>query len=166
MEENCPMKHLHSYWRMEYIDAPKLLNGNGKLFSELPNKSDEEAFIVLRTPFTYIVLNRYPYNAGHLLVVPLREVVNLKDLDSDELTDFMQCIIKAQDILTKALKPQGFNIGFNVGPASGAGIPAHLHCHIVPRWTGDTNFMPVISHTKVIPESLKAMWKRLREFTN
>lgn len=165
MEENCPMNHLHSYWRMEYVESPKALGDNGDLFSNLPKaKNDEEVLILLRSKYTYIVLNRYPYNAGHLLIVPYREVFSLKDLNAEELSDFMTIVIKAQDILTEAIKPQGFNIGFNIGSAAGAGIPKHLHCHIVPRWQGDTNFMPVLSNTKVLPESLNAMWKRLREF--
>lgn len=167
MEESCPMKHLHSYWRMEYIGAPKPLNNDQKLFSNLSrSENDEEVLILFRSEHSYIVLNRYPYNAGHLLVVPLREVPSLKELSSEELSDLMNMVIKSQDILNRGIKPHGFNIGFNIGAASGAGIPQHLHCHVVPRWNGDTNFMPVLSNTKVLPESLKSMWKRLREFVD
>lgn len=167
MDEACPIKHLHSYWRMDYVAAPKPLNKNEKLFLNLPkSQNDEETLILFRSKYSYIVLNKYPYNAGHLLVVPFREVTDLKDLSNEELSDLMQMIIKSQDILTQALQPQGFNIGFNIGEASGAGIPGHLHCHIVPRWKSDTNFMPVLTNTKVLPESLHNMWKRLREFTN
>lgn len=167
MEETCPMKQLHSYWRMEYVGAPKPLNDDQKLFSNLPKaENDEEVFILFRSKHSYIVLNRYPYNAGHLLVVPYREVSSLKDLSHEELSDLMSMVIKGQDILTQGIQPHGFNIGFNIGAASGAGIPKHLHCHVVPRWNGDTNFMPVLSNTKVLPECLKSMWKRLREFVN
>lgn len=163
MENDCPMKYLHSYWRMDYIEAPKSTDDN--LFSNLVNaKNDEDALIVFRSTHTFIVLNRYPYNAGHLLIVPYRVVPSLKDLSSEELLDFMNMVIKAQDILTQAIKPQGFNIGFNVGKAAGAGIPNHIHCHVVPRWEGDTNFMPVLSNTKVLPQSLHAMWQRLQKF--
>lgn len=165
MEQDCPMKHLHSYWRIEYVEAPKATDD--QLFSNLANsKNDEEALIVLRSTHTFIVLNRYPYNAGHLLIVPYRSLPSLKDFSQEECLDFMQMIIKAQDILTQAIHPHGFNIGFNIGKAAGAGIPNHIHCHIVPRWEGDTNFMPVLSNTKVLPEGLHAMWKRLKQFSH
>lgn len=163
MEKDCPMKHLHSYWRMDYIETPKKSEAN--LFSNLAHsKNDEEALIVFRSTHNFIVLNKYPYNAGHLLVVPYREVGALKDLNDEELSDFTKMVIKAQEILTQALKPHGFNIGINIGSAAGAGIPNHIHCHIVPRWEGDTNFMPVLSDTKVLPQSLQAMWQRLKKF--
>lgn len=166
MENDSPMKHLHSYWRIDYIETPKDTENNHNLFSNLANaKNDEEALIVLRSTYSFIVLNKYPYNAGHLMVVPFRAVSSLKELSTEELLDFMNMVIKSQDILTQAIKPQGFNIGFNIGSAAGAGIPNHIHCHIVPRWEGDTNFMPVLSNTKVLPQSLHAMWERLRKFT-
>lgn len=167
MEESSPIKHLHSYWRMDYVVAPRPLDKDEKLFFNLPKtQNDQEALILFRSKHCYIVLNRYPYNAGHILVVPFREVGDLKDLSSEELSDLMQMVIKSQDILTKGIQPQGFNIGLNIGKASGAGIPNHLHCHVVPRWSGDTNFMPVLTNTKVLPESLQTMWKRLHEFVN
>lgn len=167
MEKNSPMKYLHSYWRIDYVEAPKATDNNDKLFSNLANaKDDKDALILFRSTHTFIVLNRYPYNVGHLLVVPYREVPSLKELSTEELLDFMSMVIKAQDVLTQAIKPQGFNIGFNIGSAAGAGIPKHMHCHVVPRWEGDTNFMPVLSNTKVLPQSLDAMWERLRKFTH
>ena len=106
-------------------------------------------------------MNRYPYNAGHLLVLPFREVAELELLETEERHELMDLIIKAQQILTRALRPNGFNTGFNFGNAGGAGIPCHLHCHVVPRWEGDTNFMPVIGNTRVLPDSMDAMWERL-----
>lgn len=167
MEQDCPMKHLHSYWRIEYVEAPKATDENDKLFSNLAHSKDDEAsLIVLRSTHSFIVLNKYPYNAGHLLVAPYRAVAALKDFSQEELLDFMNMVIKAQAMLTQAIKPHGFNIGFNVGKAAGAGIPNHIHCHIVPRWDGDTNFMPVLSNTKVLPEALHAMWKRLQQFSH
>jgi ATP adenylyltransferase len=167
MEKDCPMKQLHSYWRIEYVEAPKTTDDNDKLFSKLANsKNDEEALILFRSTHTFIVLNKYPYNAGHLLVVPYREVPLLKNFSQEELLDFMNMVIKAQDILTQAIKPQGFNIGLNIGKAAGAGIPQHIHCHIVPRWEGDTNFMPVLGNTKVLPQALHSMWKRLKQFSH
>ena len=110
-----------------------------------------------------IVMNRYPYNAGHLLVLPYREVAQLEDMAKEERHELMDLIVKAQEILTNALRPDGFNTGFNFGKAAGAGIPCHLHCHVVPRWHGDTNFMPVIGHTRVLPDSMDLMWERLNQ---
>ena len=137
---------------------------SGNLFLRLPEQDDETALIVYRSSLNYIVMNRYPYNAGHLLIVPFREVNNLRDMTSEERTDHMDMIVKSQDILDQAIKPHGYNVGYNLGIAAGAGIPTHLHCHIVPRWDGDTNFMPVIGETSVLPEAMESMWKHLREF--
>jgi ATP adenylyltransferase len=158
------MQHLHAYWRMEYIEAPK---GEtfGNPFAEMPQRGDDKTTHILhRAKHSYIVLNRFPYNAGHLLVVPYREVAELAQLTADERLDFMDTVVAGQEILRCALKPDGFNIGFNLGAAAGAGIPRHLHAHIVPRWNGDTNFMPVLGETRVLPQSLDAMWARLRQF--
>ena len=157
------MERLHSYWRMEYIEAPRNPEGENP-FVALPKLgNDKEAYIVHRGETVYLVLNRFPYNAGHLLAVPYREVSSLAQLDPAERSELMETITWAQEVLTKAIDPDGFNIGFNIGEAAGAGIPSHLHCHIVPRWEGDTNFMPVIGETRVLPQSLDAMWERLRE---
>lgn len=157
------MDHLHAYWRMEYIKAPDAEKIRGNPFVELPKLSDEAALIVKRSTHNYIVLNKFPYNAGHLLVIPFREVPELDELTADERADHFEMIIQAKAILNRALNPHGFNIGYNFGCAAGAGIPTHLHCHLVPRWDGDTNFMPVLGETRVLPEALKTMWKRLHE---
>lgn len=109
------------------------------------------------------MLNRFPYNAGHLLAAPFRQVDSLPRLNPAERVELTDLIAWAQEILQKAIQPDGFNIGFNIGGDAGAGIPSHLHCHIVPRWRGDTNFMPVVNNTRVLPESLDAMWTRLHE---
>jgi ATP adenylyltransferase len=155
------MQHLHAYWRMEYIEAPKGPSF-GNPFRELPLLNDDRAaLIVFRSTLTYLVLNRFPYNAGHLLVVPFREAPDLADLTTDERVDFFNTLIAGQDILRRALKPDGFNIGFNLGSAAGAGIPGHLHAHIVPRWNGDTNFMPVLGQTRTLPQALDSTWERL-----
>lgn len=156
------MEHLHAYWRMEYIEALKG-PGDRNPFSSLPKLGDDAAaFIVHRSEHCYLVLNRFPYNGGHLLAVPFREVAELELLTSDERTDLFETIVLGKRLLGAALNPDGFNIGFNFGSAAGAGIPSHLHAHIVPRWGGDTNFMPVIGNTRVLPESLKGMYDRLR----
>lgn len=160
---NHAHENLHAYWRMPYILAPKSNEAELNPFAQLPKQTDAESLILVRRTHNYIVLNRYPYNAGHLLVVPYREVSNLQELQTTELHEHIDCVVEAQNILTQALKPDGFNTGYNFGKAAGAGIPKHLHCHIVPRWNGDTNFMPVIGNTRVLPDALDSMWERLRD---
>lgn len=159
------MEHLHAYWRMEYIEAPRDQPG-GNPFTELPALGDDTAALILhRSPLSYLVLNRYPYNAGHLLAVPFRCVADLTELDAPERADLMDEIIFGKEVLRAALKPDAFNLGFNLGAAAGGSIP-HLHAHIVPRWNGDTNFMPVIGQTRVLPASLETMYARLKEFAD
>ena len=156
------MDHLHAYWRMEYIETPRLPEGSN-VFAELPKLgNDAEALIIHRSKLSYLILNRYPYNAGHLLAVPFRAVSEIENLDAAERADLMDEIILGKKILAEALKPNAFNVGFNLGAAAGGSIP-HLHAHIVPRWNGDTNFMPVIGQTRVLPQSLAAMYARLKE---
>ena len=155
------MNHLHAYWRMEYIEAPREKHG-GNPFTDLPALGDDNAaFIIHRSRLSYLILNRYPYNAGHLLAVPYRNAADLSGLTAAERVDLMDEIIFGEEVLRAALKPNAFNIGFNLGAAAGGSIN-HLHAHIVPRWNGDTNFMPVIGRTRVLPQSLKAMYRRLR----
>ena len=155
------MQQLHAYWRMEYIEAPRYPARMKRPFTELPElRDDRTALIVHRAAKSYLVLNRFPYNPGHLLAVPFREVTGLEELTSAESSSLMAEIVFAKKLLTAALKPDGFNIGFNLGSAAGGSI-AHLHAHIVPRWNGDTNFMPVIGQTRTLPQSLEATWERL-----
>jgi len=154
------MQQLHPYWRMDYIEAPRY-PATKKPFTELPALGDDRAaLIVHRSPLSYLLLNRYPYNPGHLLAVPLREVVELEELNAAERADLMDLIVTAQALLRASLKPDGFNIGFNLGSVAGGSIP-HLHAHIVPRWNGDNNFMPVLGQTRVLPQALDATWERL-----
>jgi len=156
------MNHLHAYWRMEYIEAPREKFGS-KPFTALPALGDDAAALIIhRSSLSYLILNRFPYNAGHLLAVPFREVADLADLNAAERADLMDEIITGKEILRVAFKPDAFNLGFNLGSAAGGSI-AHLHAHIVPRWHGDTNFMPVIGQTRVLPQSLEATYRRLRE---
>lgn len=162
------MNYLHAYWRMAYIEAPKEERGpkSDDPFSEIPKVADEKSVHLLyRGKTGYLVLNTFPYNAGHLLAIPYRAVPTLADLTPDERADLMDLIILGQKILSDALRPHGFNVGFNFGSSAGAGIPKHLHCHIVPRWEGDSNFMPVIADTRTLPASLDMMWDRLKKFT-
>ena len=155
------MQQLHAYWRMEYIEAPRYPARMKRPFTDLPALGDDHAaFIVHRARHTYLILNRFPYNPGHLLAVPYREVTDIEDLKPAESADLMAAIIYGKKLLQTAIRPDGFNIGFNLGSAAGSSIP-HLHAHIVPRWNGDTNFMPVIGQTRTLPQSLEVMWSRL-----
>ncbi len=155
------MQQLHAYWRMSYVEALKSPM-DSKLFTELPALNDDRAALILhRSRLTYLLLNRYPYNPGHLLAVPFRAAADLPDLAPAERIDLMDIIILAQEVLRAAVRPDGFNIGFNLGPPAGGSI-THLHAHIVPRWSGDNNFMPVIGQTRVLPQALAATYDRLR----
>jgi len=155
------MQQLHAYWRMDYIEAPRYPAALKRPFTELPALGDDRAALIIhRTPLTYLLLNRFPYNPGHLLAVPYREVTDLEELTPAERADLMEEMTFAKRLLTAALRPDGFNLGFNLGSAAGGSI-AHLHAHIVPRWNGDNNFMPVLGQTRVLPQSLEATWERL-----
>jgi len=123
-------------------------------FCEVPARSDADALIIGRGELTYAVLNLYPYNPGHLMVVPYRHVADYTDLSTDEVAEVALFTQRAMAALRSAARPQGFNIGINQGTVGGAGIAAHLHQHVVPRWGGDMNFMPVIGQTKVLPQLL------------
>lgn len=156
------MQQLHAYWRMEYIEAPRYPAEMKRPFTDLPKLGDDRAaLIVHRSTLSYLILNRFPYNPGHLLAVPFREVSALPELSSEERADLFEEIIVGQQLLAEALKPEGFNIGFNLGFAVAGGSIAHLHGHIVPRWNGDNNFMPVLAQTRILPQSLEATWEKL-----
>lgn len=156
------MQQLHAYWRMEYIEAPRYPPAMKRPFTELPAMGDDRAaLIVHRSKLSYLILNRFPYNPGHLLAVPFREVVALEELNRDERADLFEEIILGQQLLSAALKPEGFNIGFNLGQAVAGGSIPHLHGHVVPRWNGDNNFMPVLGQTRLLPQSLEATWEKL-----
>jgi len=145
---------------MSYVEAPKSPK-NGRLFLDLPAQGDDRAALILhRSSRSYLVLNRFPYNPGHLLAVPFRAVVDLAELTAAERADLMDTIVLGQAVLRAALRPDGFNVGFNFGAAAGGSIP-HLHAHIVPRWNGDTNFMPVLGQTRLLPQALESTYDRL-----
>lgn len=154
------MSQLHPYWRMEYIEAPRM-PAFKRPFTELPALGDDRAaLIVHRSPLSYLMLNRFPYNPGHLLAIPFREITDLDELTAEESADLFATIGFGKKILASALKPDGFNLGFNLGSASGGSI-AHLHGHVVPRWNGDNNFMPVLGQTRILPQALESTWERL-----
>ena len=156
------MDSLHAPWRIEYILArkPELKEG---LFARIAQSSDDAAnLVIVRDRSCFALLNRYPYNGGHLMVVPYKEVPDMNGLTDDELADLWKLVRRCTNALTAAMKPDGFNIGINLGKVAGAGIADHLHIHIVPRWSGDTNFMPVIAHTGVVPDALNEIAANLR----
>jgi ATP adenylyltransferase len=156
------MPQLHAYWRMEYIEAPRYPAKMQRPFTELPALGDDRsALIVHRSRLSYLILNRFPYNPGHLLAVPFREVHDLPQLDPAERADLFDEIVLGQELLAAALKPDGFNVGFNLGASVAGGSIDHLHAHIVPRWNGDSNFMPVIGQTRILPQSLNATWEKI-----
>ena len=156
------MEKLWAPWRMKYILNIK----NKKCFlcrSAREKRQDRKNYVLLRGSSCFVVLNAFPYNNGHLMVAPYRHIGKMEKLRVEELKELMELSVQAISILKKALKPDGFNLGINLGKVSGAGLVNHLHFHIVPRWDGDTNFMPVLGDTKIISQSLEETYKRLRK---
>lgn len=154
------MKKLWAPWRMEYILQPK---PQGCIFCDKPKQEqDRENLILYRGKTCFVIMNFYPYNNGHLMVVPYRHIAKLDKLSMQEQTEMMQTVAKAGTILEKTMHCEGLNIGMNLGRVAGAGIDEHLHFHIVPRWNGDTNYMPVIGHTKVLSQGLNESWDLLK----
>jgi ATP adenylyltransferase len=157
------MEALHAPWRIEYVLGPKGPTSDLSIFTRIAQSSDDEAnYILVRDKSCYAVLNSYPYTGGHLMVVPYRQTPDFDGLTEDEMTDLLRLMRRCQAALRKVMKPDGFNIGVNLGRVAGAGITEHLHIHVVPRWNGDTNFMPVIADTTVLPEALKDVAAKLR----
>jgi ATP adenylyltransferase len=156
------MEPLHAPWRIEYILAPKPENAES-IFARIAQSDDDEAnYVIARDRTCYALLNMYPYTGGHLLIVPYRQAPDLNALTDEELADLMKLTRRCQNALTRVMKPDGFNIGINLGKVAGAGVLGHLHIHIVPRWQGDTNFMPVLGSTVVVPEALRDVAAKLR----
>jgi ATP adenylyltransferase len=146
---------------MEYVSAAG--DSEGCIFcDQLAAGDDHAAHILYRGGKAFVMLNAFPYNTGHLMVAPLRHVAELHDLDSTELACLMELTSMSVDIVKEAMTPEGFNVGMNLGAVAGAGVPGHLHIHVVPRWGGDTNFMAVVSETKVLPEMIADTDAKLR----
>jgi ATP adenylyltransferase len=156
------MKRLWAPWRMEYIAGKQK---PGCLFCRvIQNPDDPDAELVVSRPEgALVILNKFPYNPGHTMVAPVAHVRGLENLDDEQTTHLMRALRKTVDVLRDTMNPEGFNVGANVGRAAGAGIPDHVHFHVVPRWNGDTNFMPVIDDVKVIGEALTATAAKVRE---
>jgi ATP adenylyltransferase len=156
------MESLHAPWRIEYILAPKPALTDS-LFTQIAQSNDDEGnYVLARDRSCYALLNAYPYTGGHLMVVPYKQAADLDGLTDEELTDLMKLTRRCKAALTQVMRPDGFNIGINLGKVAGAGIVGHLHLHIVPRWQGDTNFMPVLAKTTVMPQALKELAAQLR----
>lgn len=156
------MESLHAPWRIEYILAPKPEMPTS-LFTQIAHSSDDVAnLVVVRDRTCFALLNRYPYNGGHLLVVPYKASPDLDGLTDEELADLWKLTRRCLNALKQEMKPDGFNVGVNLGKVAGAGILEHVHIHIVPRWLGDTNFMPVLANTSVVPQALTELAAQLR----
>jgi ATP adenylyltransferase len=157
------VERLWTPWRMEYIDSAKdESSDDGCIFCDKPTTgNDEAAFILARTTKAFALLNAYPYNPGHLMVAPFRHVGELEDLQPDELAETTELLQSSIRALKEVSEPHGFNLGMNLGRVAGAGIPGHVHWHLVPRWNGDTNFMAVLGETRVLPELLAETYGKL-----
>jgi ATP adenylyltransferase len=157
------MEPLHAPWRIEYILAPKAPRADASLFTQIAHANNDEAlYVLVRERTCYAMLNTYPYTGGHLMVIPYKQAADLDGLTDDELADLMRLTRRCINALRAVMKPHGFNLGVNLGQVAGAGITDHLHIHVVPRWTGDTNFMPVLAGTTVLPEALADIAAKLR----
>jgi ATP adenylyltransferase len=156
------MKHLWSPWRMKYIENHQKVEDC--VFCNEQAKADSaENLIAFRGELAYVILNRYPYTSGHLMVVPFEHKPNIEELDSKTRAEMMELTSQCMTVLRSLYQPHGFNMGANIGEAAGAGVPGHVHIHIVPRWNGDTNFMATLSETRVLPELLEDTFKRVRD---
>ena len=147
-------------WRMKYI---KNIKEKGCIFCKKLKNKNNESYIVKMKATCFSMLNIYPYNNGHLLVAPIRHVSKIESLNKKEILEIMELVVEMKKKMQKKMKPHGFNVGMNLGRCAGAGVPGHLHIHIVPRWDGDTNFMPIIGETKVLPQYLEDTYKLLQE---
>ena len=162
--EEFPRKELETLWapwRVEYFEKePRNLN----FLSEAAQASDDSAHLVItRRKNAFLMMNRYPYSVGHLMAVPYRKVAELSALGDNEVVELWNLVVHAQSLLRAATKTQGFNIGLNLGECAGAGVRDHLHIHIVPRWSGDTNFMPTLAGTRTLSEGLRALYDKLMD---
>ena len=157
------MEALWAPWRMEFVGGQK---PEGCIFCRFPAETGEDADrkngVLGRSPYAFVILNRYPYNNGHLMVIPRRHTADFGSLSTEELVDLHRLLQQTIGAVQSTYRPEGANVGMNLGKAAGAGIADHLHWHVVPRWAGDTNFMPVLSETKVMVEHLMQSYDALR----
>ena len=163
MLASAQMRNLYAPWRMEYIGGPEEA---GCLFCrvwESPPEEDRRNLVLHRSSNALVMMNKFPYNSGHLMVAPSVHVGSLTDLDDKQTSGVMRLVRQSLRVLDSVLHPEGFNVGVNLGRVAGAGFPDHVHVHIVPRWNGDTNFLPVLSEVKVVNEHLDRTWEKLSE---
>lgn len=155
-------QQLWAPWRMELINSPK----SECFFCDdiATPEHDKENLILQRKQHCFVIMNRYPYSNGHLMVVPFQHTSNMEDIPSVAYTEIMETVVQWQSILKKEVHAQGFNIGINIGSVAGAGVAGHIHVHIVPRWLGDTNFMPVLGNAKVINQALDELYNKLLKY--
>lgn len=158
------MDVLWSPWRYDYITKSGSAKTSGCVFCDILHNSasDEENFIVSRAEFNFVILNIYPYTSGHVMVVPYKHLAHVSDGSPEATNEMMELTKRAQSVITEAYKPDGINLGMNLGQAAGAGVAEHYHMHVLPRWVGDANFMTAIGQTRTIPESLPDTYKKLK----
>lgn len=156
------MERMWRPWRMKYIESIGEKSEDDCIFCSKPQGDDRESLILYRGKRCFVMLNLYPYNTGHVMVSPYRHLASLEQMDPQELTEMMELTSLCLRAIKRAMSPEGFNLGMNLGKVAGAGYDSHLHLHIVPRWQGDTNFMPVVAGTKVMPESVEDSYQRLK----
>ena len=155
------MEQIWAPWRIQYIQMEK---PRGCILCEKPGEnSDAQNYILYRGSKNFVIMNSYPYNPGHLMVAPYRHVASLDELTNDERCEHFEIVSRCIRLLREVFSPQGFNIGINMGKVAGAGIDEHVHTHIVPRWQGDANFMPVISNMRVVPEAVAETYAKLKD---
>jgi ATP adenylyltransferase len=155
------MKELWAPWRIEYF---KKVKGKGCfLCKSFASSRDRDNLLLKRGETCVLLMNRYPYTGGHLMVAPIRHVATLEEMSQEEICEMMKLTQQAIRALKKVARPHGFNIGVNIGEAAGAGLKDHIHLHIVPRWTGDTNFVTVMADIRIVPQALQELWKELRK---
>jgi len=155
------MSHIWAPWRMKYIQEDAN-NDKCPFCFAFANSNDSDNLIVFRSKNAFVMLNRYPYTTGHLLVLPKKHQERLSDFDPEVRTEMTELVNRAGEVLGSIYQPEGLNIGLNIGEAAGAGIPKHLHWHIVPRWIGDTNYMTTVGETRVLPESLEDTYQKIK----
>ncbi len=155
------MDYLWTPWRYEYITSSGAA-GECVFCAAARTRDDHAAYVIHRAERNYIILNRFPYTSGHIMVVPYAHVATLEELPEEALTEMILLAQRCERALRAVYKPEGMNLGINLGKSAGAGIAGHLHLHALPRWTGDTNFMTVVGETRVLPEDLEVTWERLR----
>jgi len=162
------MEHLYAPWRNAYVQEQvhgkqETTTAQECIFCECAKQSDDDCYILYRAKAWFVILNRFPYNAGHLLIVSYNHTSTLTSMSKEDRYELSDLVQMCTEVLHKELAPQGINIGMNIGRASGAGIPSHIHQHVLPRWLGDTNFLPVLAETKHISCDLNGMYKKLKE---